>query len=1337
MNCKKRVLNLAMIILVLVLVLCQGAVYASTLQPGQEVYMGVLRLMTKTNETPPMGYSIGNAGEGNAAVIWNIVQYNSQTSNEYRTGNLYCVKAGVGFTNLSAGVTRAPYDVFYDMKAERELIKEQNDILKDLVGKTITEDGVTYNRYDALLAALDMLYSPEEITENERKELIYKIIECAAYEDGYEDYGSYASLMKKAFDASSIGIDDFLDEKNPTKYNLTNYALTKYDIKAVQQAVIWYFTNYGEEDGKYDRTNEITWLGYTTDGNTYDKLVNYTPNGLRPQEDAGSARNYQAAVLYNYMIKQAKINASQYTNSSTAAVVPARVDTTVLTSTPSGDKCIIGPIHITELNSMPYTIDFQVKNNGQAVSGWQLLNENKEAVAEGTTVKSLVNKDFYISVPKEQVKSLTIDININYNNTTMKLWANSKNGQEQPLVEIGKEPKTLPKTLTFNSEEPKPFDLALRKYITKINGEELIEENSRVPVIKEDTLQEGTTATYQHKKQPVAIGNGNTVTYKMTIYNEGEKAGRATKVVDQLPTGLKFDKVVSGNFELDSYDETTNRLQLKRKADNKNNLAAYTPGNLESETIEIECTVTAAPDTANSKVLTNVAWIAAAVEEGAETEGNDRDSQTATTPNVNKDNMEDYTGDTNNKTDLGDSEYHYKGQQDDDDFEKLVILPEAFDLKLIKYITEVNNQAVPDRIEDIDVSKLNTLDANGNMTTTADYTVNKNAVGVKKGDIVTYTFRVYNEGTIDGYAQEITEDVPEGLKFLWSEKEGEELKADETLTEEEKEAIEFNQQYLWGKFVYDEAKENIIQISSDYLSKENETTVGGNLIEAFGKNDGNKTKDDLKYKEIAVKFKVVSENIAGTVIRNEAAITEDADKEGNPVDDRDSDTEEWKKYEDDEDYDNVILQSFDLALRKFIIAVSNDTKIENNEYLKNEDGSYTRAPIVDTSKLNTLDENGKLITTATYTHTKEPVLVKQNDIVVYMLRVYNEGDMDGYASEIKDHLPPYLEFVEDEFNEQYGWQVSEDGRTVTTRYLENEKINKAVKKDSTTEQQPYELSYKEVPIMCKVSENAKTSENITNIADITEYLDENKNPVTDRDSQEDNVKLPSDDQLPGYEDHQQDDDDYEKVIVKTFDLALRKWVTQAIVIENGQQSITQTGHQPYDEPEAVVKVELHRKKLNQVTVKFRYSIRVINEGEIEGYAKEVTDYIPQGLKFVAEDNPGWTDEGNNIISTRLLENTLLKPGEYADVEVVLTWINGENNMGVMDNTAEISEDYNQYGVPDKDSTPDNKKEGEDDIDKAPVMLSVSTGQIRIYFTLGFTILITIASGVVLIKKFVL
>ena len=312
----------------------------------------------------------------------------------------------------------------------------------------------------------------------------------------------------------------------------------------------------------------------------------------------------------------------------------------------------------------------------------------------------------------------------------------------------------------------------------------------------------------------------------------------------------------------------------------------------------------------------------------------DRDSEPLLTkPSVDKDSMSNYTG-NGNKEDLADSNYYYKGQQDDDDFEKLILLPESFDLKLIKRITAINSKNVPERIKNVDVSKLNTLDANGKMVTTADYEMVKTPIGVKKGDIVTYTFRIYNEGTIDGYASEITEDIPEGLQFLWSEKEGEELKADTTFTDKEKEAIEFNQKYLWGNFKYDDKQEKIVQISTDYLSKENETTVGGNLITAFGKNDGNKTESDLKYKEVSVMLKVISEDVTGTIIRNEAEISEDTNGKGELVVDRDSDTEDWEKEnsdkyyddeqkwpiykEDDEDYDNIILQTFDLALRKYI-----------------------------------------------------------------------------------------------------------------------------------------------------------------------------------------------------------------------------------------------------------------------------------------------------------------------------------------------------------------------------------------------------------------------------------
>ena len=962
------------------------------------------------------------------------------------------------------------------------------------------------------------------------------------------------------------------------------------------------------------------------------------------------------------------------------------------------------------------------------------FNDDGEKIGDGKQRQEQAVLLYNYLINTANANAVTYENGTANSRTKITLYANATEQNTQPIILIERLP-----------EEVKEFDLALRKYITKVDGVTLTGSDSRIPDIDENTIKTKGTATYKHKKDPVTVKKGSIVTYNLTIYNEGDKAGRATKIVDQLPTGLKFSKVTTSGFSA-NYDETTNIVTITRNSNNTTNLDEYKENNLKSETIEIECEVTAKPDSKNKKILTNVAWIAEeydAVDNTVITNevGKDRDSEPYTKPYVSKDSIPEYKGKYSNKTDLTDSTYYYEGEQDDDDFEKLVLEPAAFDLKLIKRIVEVNGTKVPERIENVDITEL----ANGTATT-AKYTLNKEPVAVKKEDIVKYTFRVYNEGDVDGYASEITEDIPDGLEIVWSDKTESEIEADTTLSDNEKEAIKYNQG-IWDFKTVNNDTRKVEVIKTDYLAKGKGleiATEGANLIKAF---DASKpyinTINDKNpdYKEVSVYLRVTAENLSNKIIRNEAAITKDTDSDGDDIDDRDSSTDKWIKYEDDEDYDNVILQSFDLALRKFIIAVGKDTNIEETEYLKNSDGTYTRAPIVDTSKLNTTDENGKLITTAIYNHTKEPVELSVNDYVIYMLRVYNEGDIAGYASEIKDHLPEYLEYVDGEFNDQYKWSVSEDGRTVTTKYLSNHLIDAT----TTDDNGKIILSYKEVPIMCKVKDTAKSSEKITNIADITEYRDEDKNIVTDRDSKSDNLIIPVDSELPGYKDDekgdyipgQEDDDDFEKVVVRTFDLALRKWVTQAIVIENGKETVTETGHKAEDDPEQVVKVELNRKKLNSLTVKFKYSIRVTNEGDVAGYAKEITDYVPEGLKFVAEDNSDWTDEGNNVISTRKLENTLLQPGESAEVEVLLTWINGKDNLGLKVNTAEISEDYNDKHLHDIDSTPDNKVPGEDDIDDAPVLLSVSTGQTRIYFTLGFIVLITIAGGIVLIKKFVL
>ena len=210
-----------------------------------------------------------------------------------------------------------------------------------------------------------------------------------------------------------------------------------------------------------------------------------------------------------------------------------------------------------------------------------------------------------------------------------------------------------------------------------------------------------------------------------------------------------------------------------------------------------------------------------------------------------------------------------------------------------------------------------------------------------------------------------------------------------------------------------------------------------------------------------------------------------------------------------------------------------------------------------------------------------------------------------------------------------------------------------------------------------------------------------------------------------------------KLMNKYFDLALRKWVTQAIVTENGKTVITETEHKAEDDPEEVVKVDLRKSKINDVIVKFNYSIRITNQGEIAGEATEIRDDIPQGLKFVAEDNPDWRVEDGQIVTDKLA-GTTLQPGESAEVEILLTWVNSKDNMGVLINTAEINKDHNDYGAPDIDSTPGNNVPGEDDIDDAPVMLTVKTGNTMIItISLGLGIITILSIGIFEIKRKVL
>ena len=1248
----KKLTLLIMGITIMLISLLTGSVQAASQELGLQEYR-------KPIGNTQYGYKVSDK------YVWKIVTYSGSAINYDKT--LYCLKAEQGFFTSEPGKFKETYDLSYDFMNRNSM-------------PTLPVPSQYYNQ---IVWILNHAYIPNAETATTDKTVLLQ----------------------------NAGITG-------------NHELTDDDIDVVQQLAIWYFTNYDDTTYHKDMAGEASFQTVLLSAKTNGVVGEYVAI-----EDTNTTRYDNMDKLFVYFVENAK-KAGESSNSNSS---PITMEDTTATVEAKGNNYIVGPFKVNKNNDTPYTINFEVTNqSGQSLDGkYKVLDANKSETNK--TLEQLIGSNFYLSIPintvnSENITNVRVAISGNYTLTQATYWTKAGDSTVQPIVEIdrtqksfnGEEEATFPKqgaynlklvkveqgnvskklqgatfkivspngtvtettnengeinigtikvteagtdTITIeetkapagyekiitspitvkvtkefknntysissaiieNSQEgasinltgntitvtvenkAKYFDLALRKYITKINDKNVTD--TRIPNIDKTSLENGTTATYKHRKDPLVVKTGDKVIYNMTIYNEGNKDGRATKVVDQLPTGLKFNKIISGNFELEAYSEADNTLKLVR-GQNTDNLKAYDGKTLDSETIQIECTVTAVSSN-EEQILTNVAWILEEYDAElkitiTDQENADRDSVPARHPDANKDNMENYIG-ANNKEELDDKDYYYKGQEDDDDFEKLVLKPAngSYNVELIK----------------------------------VDEETEKPLKGAK--------FKVTFE---DGKSQELTTDENGKLNI-----------EDIAITKEGKEIITIEEIEAPDKYkkLFDTLKIEITKVLEGQKYKISDIKILTQDIEEFV---------DVKLEDGTIKV----------TVKNKKKI-------------------------------------FDLALRKFITAV-NDNEVTNRipELSMGEDGNIK------------------------YDHTKDPVEVENGNIVTYTLRIFNEGEIAGYANKVKDDVPEGLEFLpENEINKEYRWVQSEDKKSIETDYLSKEQekteganLIKAFDKEAgITDENP---DYRDLKIAFKVTEPNTSDRIIVNTAEITDDRDDNNDPVEDKDSTPNNNN----------EWNKEDDLDKEFIKVKYFDLSLKKWVSKAIVTnEDGSQTVIETGHTGDENPEPPAKVDLGRQDINKVTVKFEFKIKITNEGEIAGYAKEVTDYIPEGLKFIQEDNPLWYPRdplnGKERVGTKQLENTLLQPGENATISILLTWINDPNNMGLKTNIAEISQDYNESHTPDIDSTPDNFENGEDDIDDAPVMLTIRLGDAQIYIGLGFIVIAMLTSGIWAIKKYVL
>ena len=1276
-------------------------------------------MILNINETRPFSDDDGDETVGNdkytifsnpAQTIFKIGE-RLETSEELQyLKSLYCLRFGLGFGAENTDIQNLQ-DITYNKLGN---LKTNVDEIIEYYTNT-----VGYNNIDTEYTYID--------TDNE--EYLFTPYNCILW------LADNIALINENIQITDSEIVDLLTNAGifPLPQNNT-LKLTLDDIDVIQQCAFWTFSNYA---------------GFITEDQAIDNLLKINTSNL-DEIDTTRQRGKQVKKLYDYLVTSAKKGAASYGTGNVRPIngevnLPGVELETTLSATVfeksfeyngiSNSYYVVGPfkLNITNPNDS-WNIDvvptFGYKSTITAteytiINRAMLITINNEVVTNfNYDIKD--GEQFYVAINKDSMDGATIvefKLSIDYTYSRIDriatLW--TAEPSDQPVLLVEDEVIDGNGNTETVVENRKP-DFALRKYITKIerDGEE-VTIASRVPVPDTSTLTTGesTTAIYKHLKTPVEVKTGDIVTYTIAVYNEGNIEGRVTKITDYIPAGLEYDATLNTDItaNLDG-----NKLEITL---NGNNLPAFTGEGISSTSVSVKLRVTA---TQNQKdqVFTNIAEISAFALEGEEI-NSDRDS---TPDNLEMPtDLENYWG-TNIIQGETESENYYVGQEDDDDFEKVVIKGANFDLALRKFISSIkrNGEEIldEDRSPEVDISTLTT-------TTTASYTHSKDAVTVKTGDIVTYTLRVYNEGELNGYVNTITEHIPEGLEFI--------LDSDVNTT------------YMWTF----ENVLNINIINTNYWSKAR--TDNGEVEGLLKGYDGGR---DLDYRDVKIEFKVIAPNTYENEIVNIAEISNSvAVNENNQIlniSDRDSVNpvnienyilkpapENSTYQEDDDDYERLQVRYFDLALRKFITAV-NETEVTS------------RIPEV---VLN--EETGDL----EYIHDKTPVEVVNADLVTYTIRVYNEGSIAGYAEEIVDDIPAGLVYIPtNTVNKSYRWKMLdsqgnetenvEEAVRLTTDYLSEAYGNTLMSDEDNINPnlinpfdsnlpisniEPFNPDYRDVKLVFQVDDSAVPVENedriIINHAQIAEDSDDDE------------------DSTPGEWIDGEDDQDVESIYVKTFDLSLQKWVTKTIVTIDGVTTTTETGFKPNvglteqegrpnNENEPLAQVVIDKKKINKTEVKFVYSIRVANEGDIAGYATEITDYIPEGLKFVQEDNPIWEKVGETKIVTHALETTLLNPGESKEIEVIFTWINDENNLGVKTNIAAITADYNEYGdAADIDSTPGDiditqyDHEQEDDDDYALVILTVKTGGGNSYIAIGLVVIAIIATGIVLIKRYVL
>lgn len=186
------------------------------------------------------------------------------------------------------------------------------------------------------------------------------------------------------------------------------------------------------------------------------------------------------------------------------------------------------------------------------------------------------------------------------------------------------------------------------------------------------------------------------------------------------------------------------------------------------------------------------------------------------------------------------------------------------------------------------------------------------------------------------------------------------------------------------------------------------------------------------------------------------------------------------------------------------------------------------------------------------------------------------------------------------------------------------------------------------------------------------------------------------------------------VINKKFDMSINKGITKVTV--NNEQ-----GTNIYNfESTNMAKVEIDGEYLKGSLILVEYEIAVTNSGEVAGYAKTISDKIPEGMKFNSELNTNWYEGDEGIIYCEALAGKELNPGETAIVKLVLTKEMKDDKVTSPVNKVYLEKTFNEYLIEDK--------EAENNVSEATLIISLTTGKNEKYIWLVLLVMTIIGVG---------